>query len=385
MRGSLLLFLLLALPPLAVADEPAQPESEGPGDAGVDTDAKSGFIWVPPSGFYGNWVFLLEAYYSGLDGFGIGAQAQRPFTVPLLSGYADSDIEFQVSGRIYEDFHGSLRATVDATFDEMRWSVRGNFDHSTRLREFWGVGNDLPDSNREEYRPRNLRTYFECLRNIDRLRIGIRLEFQDYQYLELKDGGLLDTGDYVGVRSTGESAAGIGLTWDYDGRDDRYAPTRGWRIRGNVMGFDVYRKGESMFLNSNVDVRTYLSTSPRNVFAFQWFAFGVHGTAPLWRYAAIGGREHTRGYSRNRYLDQKMTAIQGEWRRHLYRRVGLQIFAGTALVAPSWRRARIRNQHPTIGAGLSVVIPQVSSLAIRGDLAFGDESVHARLDLGLAF
>ena len=75
MRGSLLLFLLLALPLLALADEPAPEESGDSGFAGVDTAAKSGFIWVPPSGFYGNWVFLFEGYYSGLDGFGIGAQS----------------------------------------------------------------------------------------------------------------------------------------------------------------------------------------------------------------------------------------------------------------------------------------------------------------------
>jgi outer membrane protein assembly factor BamA len=225
----------------------------------------------------------------------------------------------------------------------------------------------------------------EGLRNIERLRIGLRFEAHDYGYLELADGGLLQSGEFIGVSASGETGAGAGLTWDYDSRDDRYAPTSGWRVRGKLMGFNLVTSGRSGFLSTSLDVRTYLSTSPRNVFALQAFTFDVNADAPIWRYAAIGGREHTRGYSRNRYLDQRLLAAQVEWRRHLYRRVGLQVFGGSALVSPSWGKLQVRYHRPTIGAGLSVVIPQVSNTAIRGDLAFGDESVHARLALGLAF
>jgi hypothetical protein len=371
-----LLFVMLLVGP-ALGDEPM---------AEREADRKARFIWIPPSGYYGNWVFLLQGFYSGLDGIGVGAEVTRPFKVPLLSGYADSDIELEFRGRLYEQAHGEFEASADATFAQMRWSVRAQFEHSTRLREFWGVGPDTPSTGREKYRPRDMRTYVECMRNIEYLRIGLRLELHDYMYLTMEPDGLLENGDYLGVRSTGETAAGVGLTWDYDSTDDRYAPTKGWRLRGNVMGFDVYRKGESMFLNANIDARTYLSTSPKNVFALQFFAYGVNGTAPVWRYSAIGGRAHSRGYSRNRYLDQKLAAIQCEWRRHVYRQLGLQLFAGTAVVSPAWSKVQIRYQHPTVGAGVSLVIPQVSSLAIRGELAMGDDrDVHARLDLGLAF
>jgi hypothetical protein len=373
--AALFLLLLAALP---AAAQQSVPEDSAP-------EPRSGFIFVPPSAWYDNWVFLLQGYYSGLDGFGLGIEATRPFEVPLLSKYADSDIELKFAGRLYEDMHGEFELNADASFSEMRWSIRTLLAHSTRLREFWGVGPELSNEGREKYRPRNLRFYVEGLRSIGRLRIGLRFEVHDYQYLELAEGGLLESGEFIGVSSTGESVAGGGLTWDYDSRDDRYAPTSGWRVRGNLMGFNVVTSGRSGFLNTSLDVRNYQATSPHNVFAFQAFTFAVNADAPIWRYAAVGGREHTRGYSRNRYLDQRLLAGQIEWRRHLYRRLGLQVFGGSALVAPSWGKLQVRYHRPTIGAGLSIVIPQVSNTAIRGDLALGDESIHGRFALGLAF
>jgi len=132
-------------------------------------------------------------------------------------------------------------------------------------------------------------------------------------------------------------------------------------------------------------VRTYRAVSSKDVLAFQYFVFSVSDGAPVWRYAAIGGREHSRGYARNRYLDQHMMSAQLEWRRHIWWRLSGQLFAGSAIVAPGWSDFQVKRQHPTFGVGASLAIPEVNSVAIRGDLAWGDEDVHGRLAIGLAF
>ena len=85
------------------------------------------------------------------------------------------------------------------------------------------------------------------------------------------------------------------------------------------------------------------------------------------------------------YLDQRMVAAQAEWRRPLFWRFDMQLFAGAATVARDWDGLSVRHLHPTFGAGLSLPIPQVSSVPVRGDLALGDESVHADLSIGFAF
>ena len=207
--------LLLFASPVSAEEEPA----------GDDT---FGFRWIPPSGYVDDWVFLLQAYYSGLDGIGAGLELSRPFTVPGLSQLTDADVEIHARGRLYEQAHGEVEISAESAFAGGDWLATARFDHSTRLRRFWGVGPDLDHDDREQFRPRDLRTYFELLRRVTQWRFGARVELHDYMYLKMQSGGLLESGLYPGVTSTGETVAGLGLTARFDSRDDRYRPRRGW-------------------------------------------------------------------------------------------------------------------------------------------------------------
>ena len=100
------LILLLGAAQPALSQDSAEESAPEP---------RYGFIWVPPSAWYDNWVFLLQGFYSGLDGFGLGVEATRPFEVPLLSKYADSDVELKFSGRLYEEMHGCKHVYVCST------------------------------------------------------------------------------------------------------------------------------------------------------------------------------------------------------------------------------------------------------------------------------
>lgn len=362
---------------VGVPDAPAQPAEN-------EEDAWSVF-WLPPSARLDDWVFLLQAYYSGLDGIGAGLEVNRLITVPVLSGLTGAQVEFKAQGRLYEQGHGELELGAETFFAGGRYAAVTRLDHSTRLREFWGVGPDLPDANREEYRPSEMRAYFELLRRFSRWRIGPRVEFHDYKYLRLTDGGLLESGDYPGVTAGGESALGVGITADFDSRDDRYHPSEGWWLEALVARMSRPGSEDPGFWSTFLDVRNFRSITAVDVLALQFFSYGVSGDAPVWRYAALGVGEHSRGYSRNRYLDRRMAAVQAEWRRPLAWRLGMQVFAGVALVTPSWPAARIDTLRPTLGAGLSVRIPAVSDVPIRGDLAMGDGDLHAALSIGFAF
>jgi len=389
------LLMLVALGWLAVAQpslaQPAsgQPEDESAAEA-TDTAAADapdawGLNWIPPSGFYKGWVFLLQGYYSGLDGFGAGLDLSRPFTVPVLTDYLGTDIEFSASGRVYEQLHGQLEIRTEATIGEGRWNPRAVLQSSTRLREFWGVGSDVPDINKELFRPRDLRMYLELLRRFGRLGVGFRVEWQDYQYLETESGGLLESGEFSGVSAGGKTVFGYGLTFDLDHRNDLYNPSAGWWFQGYVMSFGHFDDGGADFGNMYLDGRAYWGVTSDDVLAFQAFFFGVQDSAPVWRLASLGGREHSRGYSRNRYLEKRMAALQVEWRRPLFWRLHMQLFTGTAVVTARWKKMQLKDQRPTFGAGLSVQVPEVSSVALRGDLATGGGSVHGTLSIGYAF
>ena len=345
----------------------------------------SGFIWIPPTVVYHDWVILLLAYYSGLDGIGAGFELSRPFRSPFLDDGVVDDSELLVKARVYEQMHGEIEvATENALFDG-NWTMRTRVLYATRLREFWGVGPNIADTNKERFRPRDLSAYVEILRRIARFRVGLRVEAQDYQYLETKPDGLLDSGEYPGVTSTGMTILGAGLTVDIDYRNDRYNPSNGWWLQGYYIAFQSSNSSVGDFNNIYLEIRSYLSLTRVDVLALQLFTFSVNKGAPIWRYSSLGGRAHTRGYSRNRYLDRRMAAAQAEWRRPFFWRFDMSVFAGTALVGPTWSKFQWKHHRPTVGAGLYVRIPEVSSITIRGDLAMGDESLHANLSIGHSF
>jgi len=348
-------------------------------------DKPFGFIWIPPTIVYHDWVFLLQAYYSGLDGIGVGYEMSRPFSFPFVSDQVVDDSELIVKARVYEQMYGEFEATTEHTLFDGGWTLRTRFLHSTRLREFWGVGPDIPNTDRERFRPRDLSAYVEVLRRFARLRVGFRLEVEDYQYLETEQNGLLESGEFPGVSSSGTTILGAGLTWDVDFRNDRYNPTNGWWLQGYFMSFGSSNSSEGDFNNFYLEARSYQSLTKVDVLALQIFFFAVNKHAPVWRYSSLGGRAHTRGYSRNRYLDRRMGAVQAEWRRPFFWRFDLSVFGGVALVGPIWSKFEWKHRRPTVGAGLYVRIPEVSSITIRGDLAIGDESVHGNLSIGHAF
>jgi hypothetical protein len=375
-----LLFAILVWAPGARAQTADVPEPV------VAAEGKSSsFIWIPPTVVYHGWVFLLQAYYSGLDGIGAGFEVSRPFRFPFLGDSVIDDSELLVRARVYEQMHGEFEVTTEHALFDGKWTMRTRFLHATRLREFWGVGPNVPDTNKERFRPRDLSTYVEFLCRIARLRVGVRVELQDYKYLETKPDGLLESGKFPGVKSAGTTILGVGLTWDVDFRNDRYNPSSGWWLQGYYMGFGSSNSSEGDFNNLYLEVRSYVSLTRVDVLALQVFTFAVNKDAPVWRYSSLGGRAHTRGYSRNRYLDRRMAAAQAEWRRPFFWRFDMSVFAGTALVGPTLSKFQWKHHRPTFGAGLYVRIPEVSSITIRGDLAMGDESLHANLSIGHSF
>ena len=130
------------------------------------------------------------------------------------------------------------------------------------------------------------------------------------------------------------------------------------------------------------DLRRYFDLGKHKTLALQCFVYNTEGDPPFWRYAALGGRAHSRGYRRARYLDKTLVATQAEYRFPVWRRLGAVVFAGVANVAPRLRVVRVRYSRPTVGAGVRYRVGGAAGLKARVDFAVGDDSfrVYASLD-----
>jgi hypothetical protein len=145
--------------------------------------------------------------------------------------------------------------------------------------------------------------------------------------------------------------------------------------RGSEFDFDVY----------NIDLRKYVSVAPGHVFALQAFVYLNRGAPPFWRYAALGGRAHSRGYRKGRYLDHTFVAYQVEYRPHIWRRIGAAVFAGFSDVGDGIGDIDFFDMKPTIGLGTRIRLGGQDGVQAQIDVAFGLESIRFYMSLDEAF
>lgn len=341
-----------------------------------------GIDWFPPRARGCGIVAVPKAYYTSEDRFGVGLELVRPYRFPgSTAAAADSDL--RAKGRLHVDGHGAAEFEATSHLGEGRWSVRTKVTYEALALRFWGIGSDTPSDAEEIYRPQNVLAYTEVFhRVVGALRLGVRAEWQDYRYVEVETGGLLDAGTLRGSGASSVLGGGVVAAWDT--RDNRYAPRRGVYAQAFWLWFGAANT-EYEFNNGHLDFRAYFDLGKQNTLAVQAFTFALFGDVPIWRYASVGGRAHSRGYRRDRYLERRMGALQAEWRRPVVARVDAVGFFGLANVARRYDRFTLANMRPSLGAGLRIHPRENRDLTIRSDLAFGEDSVRFYLSFGHAF
>jgi outer membrane protein assembly factor BamA len=345
------------------------------------TDTKHSF--KPKLSAWG-WVYLPKLSYSSERGAGFGLQGLHPFEWP---GGTDcprtSDI--RLKGRVTTKGQTEAEATVN-----LRWGadetyyIRTKLEYHNLAQRFYGLGPDTPVDNKEIYQPQDLLAYVELFRKafLD-LKVGVRCEFEKIKLLETEPGGLLETDNITGT--SGKSIFGAGVLLDWDTRDSKYSPASGSHYQFLALWFADEFGSEHSFNNFNIDLRNYFSITHDHVLATQFFIYSARGNPPFWRYAALGGRAHTRGYHKGRYLDRMLLAFQGEYRFPVWWRFGLVGFAGLGDVGPSLKLLKLEHMRPTVGGGIRFQYDTSDKINARLDIATGSESVRLYLALDEAF
>jgi hypothetical protein len=329
-------------------------------------------------------VFLPTMRYSSESGFGLGGEIYRKFrSRDSVPGTPVSDARLKFLYTFKGQARGELRGRL--YFGGGRYSLNAKISYDDLSQRFWGIGPDTPDANLEIYRPQSALAYVELFRKLfRRLKVGLRYEYEIFELREVEPGGLLDTHEYVGLE--GGNVAGLGLLLQWDTRDRRYSPTSGCYHQFFAMIFDDEFGSQYDFNVTNLDLRKYFSLFPDHVLATQVFFYEARGAGvPFWRYAALGGRAHSRGYRKGRYLDNSLLAFQGEYRFPVKWRFGAVAFAGLADVAPELSKLKFEHMRLTLGGGLRYRTGDEDDVRVRFDVAVGRRSAWLYLSLGEAF
>jgi outer membrane translocation and assembly module TamA len=78
-----------------------------------------------------------------------------------------------------------------------------------------------------------------------------------------------------------------------------------------------------------------------------------------------------RGYYHGRFRDLQQFAVQGEYRRHVYKRIGVVAFAGVGNVSDKISGLNFTNLKYSIGGGLRYALNASERLNLRLDYGIG--------------
>jgi hypothetical protein len=170
----------------------------------------------------------------------------------------------------------------------------------------------------------------------------------------------------------------IGLRGLWDSRDNTFYPRRGWYSEFEV---NIYRDTWGSEFNYEVymaAVNRYIGLSPRQVLALRGYGRFAYGDMPFFAQSALGVGPDLRGYSFGEHMDNLLLAVQAEYRRDLFWRLGAVAFAGAGEVAPELGDFSLDKLLPSYGAGLRLRLSKEYGINLRVDVAFTDDD-HALL------
>ena len=253
--------------------------------------------------------------------------------------------------------------------------------------KFWGLGNNTPSSNVENYAISQFDIYPQLLRNIvSDLFVGVGYEFQNvFQFDYNRDGtSLFDQENIVGKDGGHISGAGFIMTWD--SRNNAFSPSKGFYAQYSLTGYQDYLGSDFNFRINNLDVRKYFSLPSERVLAMQFNLISTKGEVPIRNMTNIGTNSYMRGYYEGRYQDKNLTAVQTEFRTPIWKRLGAVVFAGAGKVGAHFRDLwNFDHLKPTAGMGLRFAISPKEKLNLRLDAGIGKQSHGTYLNMGEAF
>lgn len=267
-----------------------------------------------------------------------------------------------------------------------RYMLTGNIRIQSFPSLYFGVGQDTPKTNEEEFAYRQILIEPIFLKNLFRkyLFFGSGIRYNRISGVEVQPDGLLANSEQVGAQ--GSTSVGLQLAMIYDSRDNILNASVGTFI-GFTHGF--YGKvlgGDQQYQLTRLDFRYYMQPlgKPSSILGFHFITRFSHGDTPLLDMGRLGGDEIMRGYFSGRYTERDLIATQIEWRQKFSHRWGAVAFVGVGSVAPSIDKF-LDKIRPSYGVGLRFLVDEHENLNLRLDFGVGNEKANYYFKIAESF
>lgn len=328
----------------------------------------------------GGWVVLPGVFYSpdtGLSGSGAVLRYvrvrgnQRPSKIKATAAL-------------------SLRGAGEVDVDPDLWLLGDqlNLQLTSKVsyleRAFFGIGNDAPESARENYTSWRVDARLELARRLPHdLYLAPIYDFRWQDVIEVEPGGMLAEGAVPGADGGFLSALGIELRWDT--RDSVFYPTRGVKLETSPRLYHRVFGSDHDFVRFFFDASTYLEIAPGHVLGLDGRADFRWGEPPFDHLSVAGGNRLLRGMLRGRFRDDHYLGGQVEYRFPVYWRFGAVAFAGLGRVASDLGDFDLRGWKASAGGGLRFAVDVEERINIRVDYGVTGHGTGVYLNVLEAF
>lgn len=278
----------------------------------------------------------------------------------------------------------SIRYTL--FYPSENFSQRGSWGYFKFPEYYYGIGNDLPESNRETVSYQIFSFENRFLKKVGK---GIFLGI-DQRYLRMWDVNSQEMGLIDSLKITGHngfSAFGLGPAFIVDTRDNVNGATKGVFVEvlasfhnqaiGSKLGFNRYQ----------LDARKYWSLDEKrsHILALQLRFLSSNGEVPFKQMAELGGDMIMRGYYRGRYRDLNILALQSEYRLPVWKWFGMVGFVGVGDVFSRLGAFNLSSLKPSYGLGLRFKLNKKENINARIDYGRGINSSGFYFGIAEAF
>jgi outer membrane protein assembly factor BamA len=312
--------------------------------------------WIPFAGYSPETNFAFGAVGIATSNFGTDTVKQRPSSAQLALVYTlNKQLYFYIPYQLF--------------FDEQKYSVYGEVGYYEYNYEFFGIGNNptQPANYSEEYFVNYPRVRVTALRKLTTiLYAGVKYSYDYFQITKEQPGGELITDSIPG--SKGGGVSGLGAAFIIDSRDNIFFPSRGVYVETFLQPFTTWEGSDFKYTLFSVTASKYIATFKNQVLAFNLYYESAAGTAPFYELPYIGGETVLRGLYEGTFRNNYATALQGEYRFHIWRFIGGDVFGDMGEVFHTPHEASTTLLHYTYGGGLRFQVDPVQKINLRGDM-----------------
>ncbi|MFV1981998.1 MAG: BamA/TamA family outer membrane protein [Thiohalomonadales bacterium] len=382
-----LLFVSITSVKIVVADDNTNSVTQS--ESGVSSDNavtevklldKSKFVEESDEPY--DWFPII--FYSQETNLGLGAGTMRAFQ---WDDNKPSPRPNSLTALAYYTLNNQYSVDIepDLYFKNGVYNTKLIFKYSKVPSLFFGKGEQLPkDAEGEDYETNNTIVHANFIKKIvSGFRVGVSLDWQNFDVTEKQPGGLLDQPQYIGT--DGGTISGLGLILDQDNRDQTFWPTKGGYHQFIAMKYSDTIGSDFDFTQYTFDLRHFITIGKSNVLALQGFALFSEGDVPFNRLAQLGGSWIMRGIYEGRYRDNHQIALQAEYRFPIKNRWLVTVFASTGDVVQSSSDFSFSDLKYTFGGGFRYALDPKNKLNVRMDIGISEFGIAPIIMLGEAF